>query len=83
LKTKGEIFIHEITGFNTKEQLWNPYAWFQHMREKNPVYYDAEQDVWNVFRYEDAKRVLSDHQLFSSVASVVSSPFRGITAVSA
>ncbi|NOJ70491.1 cytochrome P450 [Paenibacillus alvei] len=67
MKTKGEIFIHEITGFKTKEQLWNPYAWFQHMREKNPVYYDAEQDVWNVFRYEDAKRVLSDHQLFSSV----------------
>jgi cytochrome P450 len=30
------------------------------------VYYDAGQDVWNVFTYEHAKRVLFDHQLFSN-----------------
>lgn len=60
------ILLNDISKLKTKEELWNPYAWYQHMRENHPVYYDAEQDVWNVFLYEDAKRVLFDHKLFSN-----------------
>ncbi|KEK22810.1 cytochrome P450 [Bacillus gaemokensis] len=60
------ILIHKISKLKTKEDLWNPYCWYQNMRENHPVYYDAEQDVWNVFLYDDVNRVLSDYRLFSS-----------------
>lgn len=60
------ILVHEISKLKTKEELWNPYEWYKHMRENHPVYYDPEQDVWNVFLYDDVNRVLSDYRLFSS-----------------
>lgn len=60
------ILVHEISKLKTKEELWNPYEWYQFMRDNHPVYYDEEQDVWNVFLYEDVNRVLSDYRLFSS-----------------
>lgn len=60
------ILVHEISKLKTKDELWNPYSWYQHMRENHPVYYDADQGVWNVFMYEDVNRVLSDFRLFSS-----------------
>ncbi len=37
------------------------------MLEQHPVYYHAGTNTWNVFRYEDVKRVLTDYALFSSV----------------
>ncbi|WP_419874869.1 cytochrome P450 [Candidatus Pristimantibacillus sp. PTI5] len=60
------ILLNEITKLNTKEAGWEPYAWYKEMRDNNPVYYDAEQDVWNVFLYDHVKRVLFDHELFSN-----------------
>ncbi|MDF9450157.1 cytochrome P450 [Bacillus toyonensis] len=60
------ILVHEISKLKTKEELWNPYGWYQLMRDNHPVHYDEEQDVWNVFLYEDVNRVLSDYRLFSS-----------------
>ncbi|UKS62710.1 cytochrome P450 [Bacillus toyonensis] len=60
------ILVHEISKLKTKEELWNPYGWYQFMRDNYPVHYDEEQDVWNVFLYEDVNRVLSDYRLFSS-----------------
>ncbi|PFB60372.1 cytochrome P450 [Bacillus cereus] len=64
--TENVILVHEISKLKTKEELWNPYEWYQFMRDNHPVYYDEEQDVWNVFLYEDVNRVLSDYRLFSS-----------------
>ncbi|HDX9577529.1 TPA: cytochrome P450 [Bacillus pseudomycoides] len=60
------ILVHEISKLKTKDELWNPYSWYQHMRENHPVYYDADQGVWNLFMYDDVNRVLSDFRLFSS-----------------
>lgn len=60
------ILLHEITKLATKQAQWEPYAWYKEMRDTNPVYYDAEQDVWNVFLYDHVKRVLFDHELFSN-----------------
>ncbi|HDR8184093.1 TPA: cytochrome P450 [Bacillus thuringiensis] len=60
------ILVHEISKLKTKEELWNPYEWYQFMRNNHPVHYDEEQDVWNVFLYDDVNRVLSDYRLFSS-----------------
>ncbi|MCA0755793.1 cytochrome P450 [Paenibacillus sp. N4] len=60
------ILLHEISKLGTSTAQWEPYAWYKEMRDNNPVYYDAEQDVWNVFLYDHAKRVLFDHELFSN-----------------
>ncbi len=60
------ILLHEISKLSTKQEQWEPYDWFKRMRDHAPVYYDAEQDVWNVFAFEHVKRVLFDHELFSN-----------------
>lgn len=60
------IILHEISKLATKQAQWEPYAWYKDMRDNAPVHYDAEQDVWNVFLYDHAKRVLFDHELFSN-----------------
>ena len=44
----------------------NPYPYYQHMREQQPVCYHQEQDAWQVFRYADVERVFTDYQIFSS-----------------
>lgn len=49
---------------DTIDRVLNPFPTYQQMREENPVFYD--NDHWNVFRYEDVQRVLSDYNLFSS-----------------
>lgn len=48
------------------ELFGNPFAWHAKMRREAPVFYDAEQQCWMVFRYEDVKRIFADWQTFSS-----------------
>lgn len=43
-----------------------PLEWYRQMRATNPVAYDPRFQGWNVFRYEDALHVLTDHATFSS-----------------
>ncbi|MFC7131544.1 MULTISPECIES: cytochrome P450 [Salinibaculum] len=44
----------------------NPYPWYDEMRENAPVRFDDERHVWDVFRYDDVERVISDYGSFSS-----------------
>lgn len=44
----------------------SPYAWYREMRTTAPVHYDTDRKVWDVFRYDDVKRVLYDDAAFSS-----------------
>ena len=37
-----------------------PFDWYQTMRETEPVRYDPDRQVWDVFRYDDVKRVLDE-----------------------
>ncbi|SEM96809.1 cytochrome P450 [Lihuaxuella thermophila] len=60
------ILLHEISKLKSKQAQWEPFAWYKEMRENSPVFYDDEQDAWNVFLYDHVKRVLFDHQLFSN-----------------
>ncbi|MBA4603298.1 cytochrome P450 [Thermoactinomyces sp. AMNI-1] len=60
------IFLQEMSKLKTKQAQWEPFAWYKEMRENSPVFYDAGQNVWNVFLYDDVKRVLVDHRLFSN-----------------
>lgn len=50
----------------TLSQPQNPYPYYQQMREQQPVFYDQEQQIWQVFRYADAERVFTDYRTFSS-----------------
>ncbi|HLH21619.1 MAG TPA: cytochrome P450 [Chloroflexota bacterium] len=43
-----------------------PYAYYTAMRRDRPVAHDDRYHLWSVYRYEDARRVLTDWQAFSS-----------------
>ncbi|MFD1990494.1 cytochrome P450 [Paenibacillus nicotianae] len=58
--------LTQVSGFTTNEEKYEPFAWYQHMRQNAPVYYDEGQDVWNVFKYDDVKRVAEDKDYFSN-----------------
>lgn len=49
-----------------KRDLLNPFPWYRTMRSSKPVFRDSEYGLWNVFRYDDVKRVLGNFREFSS-----------------
>lgn len=51
---------------NNKEQLHAPFEWYRTMRATQPVFNDSDRPVWQVFRYADVSRVLSEYATFSS-----------------
>src|SRR4051812_25875598 len=44
----------------------DPFPWYSLMRQSQPVLHHEYYDTWQVFRYEDVLRVLSDFAVFSS-----------------
>ncbi len=46
--------------------IMNPFPWYKRMRSENPVYYDPEYRLVNVFRYTDVKEALGNFNKFSS-----------------
>jgi cytochrome P450 len=44
----------------------NPFPWYAQMRAHAPVLLDPERQLWNVFRYAEVQRVLSEYAVFSS-----------------
>lgn len=44
----------------------NPFPEYRILRETNPVSYDEERQWWEVFRYQDVQRVITDYATFSS-----------------
>ncbi|MCO0598161.1 cytochrome P450 [Peribacillus butanolivorans] len=64
---KEIIAIKEVTQFKSRAEEFSPYAWCKQMLENDPVSYHEGTNTWNVFKYEDVKRVLSDYKHFSSV----------------
>ncbi|EFW90535.1 cytochrome P450 [Haladaptatus paucihalophilus DX253] len=51
--------------YDRQRQL-DPFDWYARMRRESPVRYDESRKMWDVFRYEDVDRVLSDYDAFSS-----------------
>lgn len=43
------------------------YQWLQEMQRTHRIWQDEETGEWHIFRYDDAKYVLSDYATFSSV----------------
>ncbi|MFC7078901.1 cytochrome P450 [Halorussus caseinilyticus] len=57
-----QAFPDELEG---RESWLEPFDWYREMREENPVRYDADRGSWDVFRYDDVKRILDDDATFS------------------
>jgi cytochrome P450 len=59
---------HAFTFFRprTLEEISQTYSWFADMRSHQPVFYNEEMQLWQVFRYEDVLTVLTDYNRFSS-----------------
>ncbi|KKI91247.1 cytochrome P450 [Bacillus sp. SA1-12] len=66
---KEVIPVNEITNFQSRAEEFFPIEWYKEKLQNQPVYYHAETDTWNVFKYEDVKQVLSNHEFFSSEGS--------------
>lgn len=49
----------------SRESWLEPFDWYREMREESPVRYDPERGTWDVFRYDDVKRILNDDETFS------------------
>ncbi|PMB06897.1 cytochrome P450 [Fischerella thermalis CCMEE 5273] len=45
-----------------------PFSWYQHMLTHHPIYYHKKQKQWHLFRYQDVKEALRNHQLFQQDA---------------
>jgi cytochrome P450 len=64
--TNSEYGAFEIPSeIATDEGQLSPYPFYDKMREKNPVRYDEERGVWDIFRYDDVLDVASNHDIFS------------------
>ena len=52
--------------FFSDETRRNPFPAYDEIRSRTPLVYDPKSDVWMVFDYAGVKRVLTDHEAFSS-----------------
>lgn len=48
---------------NSDEHLY-PFEWYEQMQRTSPIY-EHENGPWSAFRYEDVKRVMSEHETFT------------------
>ncbi|MGG2937951.1 cytochrome P450 [Bacillus pacificus] len=57
----------KLIGKKALEDPYKPFAWYKEMREKEPICFNHQADMWNVFLYEDVKTVLEDKEHFSNI----------------
>lgn len=55
-----------LNKLSTLQDVQEMYAWFQKMRNTEPVWLDEESKCWHVFRFADVNNAITDHALFSS-----------------
>ena len=55
-----------MTALFSDEMRRNPYPAYDNLRSQSPLFHEPESGIWMVFDYEGVKRVLSDHEAFSS-----------------
>lgn len=59
-------FLSMPDALSTRDAWLDPFDWYREMRATAPVRYDPDRQVWDVFRYDEAKHVLADPETFSS-----------------
>ncbi len=55
-----------IDKISTLQDVQDLYAWFQTMRDTQPVWRDERSGFWHIFRFSDVNTVISDYHTFSS-----------------
>lgn len=48
-----------------REEHIDPYPWFKEMRQTEPVAYDSNRGVWDLFTYDIVEAVITDHETFN------------------
>ena len=66
--TAPGVFARQPAPLQSRDGRLDPFDWYREMRADHPVSYDEDRRAWDVFRYEDVTRVLSEHETFSSGA---------------
>ena len=64
------ISFEDIKQFQSRSEQFHPLNWYRDMLLNEPVSYSETSNTWNVFKYEDVKRVLSDYEYFSGEGDV-------------
>ncbi|MGG0301220.1 cytochrome P450 [Bacillus albus] len=71
MKTPYESIVmiptNKLIGKKALEDPYEPFAWYKEMREEEPICFNSQADMWNVFLYDDVKRVLEDKEYFSNI----------------
>ncbi|RBN36588.1 cytochrome P450, partial [Priestia megaterium] len=53
MKTERENgIVRQVNTIQTKEERFNPFSWYEEMRNSAPVQWDEERQVWDVFHYD-------------------------------
>lgn len=60
------VFARQPAPLQNRSGRLDPFDWYREMRAEKPISYDEERRAWDVFRYEEVRTVLSDHETFSS-----------------
>lgn len=63
---KELIALEDITRFKSRSEEFFPLDWYRRMLSDSPIFYHEPTDTWNVFKYDDVKKVISDHAFFSA-----------------
>lgn len=59
--------VQEIVRTRTVSVLGlDPFPWYKEMRESDPIHFEPEGNLWELFKYEDVLKVLSNPAIFSS-----------------
>ncbi|WP_231186495.1 cytochrome P450 [Haladaptatus sp. DYF46] len=59
---KGEL----PTAIRGRAGQLEPFEWYAEMRRESPVHFDEQRQRWDLFGYEEADRVLTDHEAFTA-----------------
>ena len=57
---------HDPDDLFAPEVIADPYGYFGHLRETDPLHWNARSELWIVTRYEDLVWLVRHHELFSS-----------------
>jgi cytochrome P450 len=58
--------MQENSSTSPSSEKLNPFPYYSSMRRNNPVEYNEKAGIWNAYKYDDIKRILTNHVDFSS-----------------
>ena len=56
----------ELVQFGTDRWFLDASYWYDTMLQNAPIYFEARSNTWNVFKYADVERALTQFSIFSS-----------------